>query len=311
MMVFQVALLLGQTERFTVTYTNASSGIDYQSTKGEASIRVFPGKELPDYGRLSIKRGKWLNIIFNGQKRKLEGPLKVDLAELAQEMQVEKKSTFLGRFWNFLGNSVSQTNTASDIEKYHRRYLTNARAGISGFGDKTYPIQLPIYLTETLGNPTFDLSWTTINGVDGYWVTIHDRDDEDLILKAYTKMNQLTLHLDELNIIEGKVYEIQINGQVGESSFSSDRIFISYEPKVVEEFITELKQEREWTTLHGMEKDLYLAKQLEEEGFYQSAHHYYQSMINQQPNLTFFKQLYAAFLVRMNAPAEAKALLNY
>lgn len=311
MMVFQVTLLLGQTERFTVTYTNASSGIVYQGSKGEASSRVFPGKELPDYGKLTIKRGKWLNLIFNGQKRKLEGPLKVDLAELAQEMKVEKKSTFLGRFWNFLGNSVSQTGNASDIEKYHRRYLTNARAGISGFGDKTYPIQLPMYLKETLGDSRFDLHWTSLGDVDQYWVTIQERDNEKLLLKAHTKKNQLTLHLDELNISEGMVYEVQISGQKDGSTPSSDYIFFSYEPSVVQEFIQELKQEREWTTLHGIEKDLYLAQHLEEAGFFQSAHHYYQNLIQQQPNLIFFKKIYAAFLVRMDAPAEAKAVLNF
>lgn len=310
-MIFQVSFSFGQAESFTVTYTNASSGIEYQGAQGSAKNRVFPGKELPPSGRLFIKRGKWLNLIYNGQKRKLEGPLKIDLSQLAQEMQVEKKSTFLGRFWNFLGNAVSQTNSADDIEKYHRRYLTNARAGISGFGDKSYPIQVPIYLTETLGSSKFDLHWTALAGVEGYSVTIQDRDQENLILKAYTKSSQLSLQLEELNLSTDAVYQIQINAKSSDSILSSDYILFSYEPAIVQEFIQELQQEREWTTLHGMEKDLYVAKKLEEEGFFQSANHYYQKLISQQPNLTFFKKLYAAFLVRMNAPKEAKQILNF
>lgn len=310
LMVFQMTLLLGQ-ERFTVTYTNASSGIEYREARGSSPSRVFPGKDLPDYGQLSIKRGKWLNLIYNGQKRKLEGPLKLDLAELAREMNVEKKSTFLGRFWSFLGNSVSQTNNSSDIERYHRRYLTNARAGISGFGDKSYPIQLPVYLTETLGASKVDLQWTALENVDGYWVTIQDQDQEAIILKAYTKGNQLTVHLAELNLSEAAVYQFQITAQGPEPTQTSDYIFFSYEPDVVEEFIEEQKQEREWTTLHGVEKDMYLAKQLEEEGFFQNAHHYYQKILDQHPQSLFFKKLYAAFLVRMDAPEKAKTVLNY
>ncbi|MEM6378130.1 MAG: hypothetical protein AAF705_07950 [Bacteroidota bacterium] len=311
LLVFQTMALFGQAEQFTVTYTNASSGIVYQADKGSDAVRVFPGKELPDYGRVTIKRGKWLNLIYNGQKRKLEGPLKVDLAQLATEMKVEKKSTFLGRFWNFLGNSVSQTNSANDIEKYHRRYLTNARAGISGFGDKSYPIQVPVYLTETLGASSFDLQWTALSGASGYGVTIRERDAEEIILKAYTKGNQLTIQLEELNLSSDAVYQMQITAQGLDSNQTSDNIFFSYEPAVVQEFIEDLKKDREWTTLHGVEQDLYLAQQLEEEGFFQNAHHYYQSMMKAHPQSPFFKKLYAAFLVRMDAPERAKAVLNF
>jgi hypothetical protein len=309
-MVLPTFLLLGQTEHFTVTYTNSSSGIDYKKSN-ESPVRVFPGKDLPNYGQLSLKRGKWANLIFNGQKRKLEGPLRVDLAQLAKEMKVEKQSTFLGRFWNFLSNSVSQTNTASDIEKYHRRYLTNARAGISGFGDKTFAIQLPIYFTETLGEDQYDLHWDSLEQVSAYWVTIEARTNQSPILKAYTKDNQLTLHLNELKLSPNEVYKIQISAQQDSTMKYSDNIYFSFEPALIQDFIEDLKQEPEWKDLDQVEQGLYLVHQLEEEGFFQSARKHYQELIQQVPGNELYKKLFAAFLVRMDAPEEAKAVLNF
>ena len=54
------------------------------------------------------------------------------------------------------------------------------------------------------------------------------------------------------------------------------------------------------------DQPLYLLNKLEEEGFFQTAYAHYQELIQNAPDVSLYKKLFASFLVRMDAIEEAK-----
>ncbi len=298
-----------QEANLTVLYTN-NSGITYAG-KNKKEIRIFAGLNLPIEGKITVTKGSWANILLNGQKVKLEGPKVYDVEELASTSKSKRSPKFMRRFMSFLSNSVQQTDNAKELEKYHRQYLTEARAGINGFGDKTYPIQQPLYLSQVLGLSETTFNWTSVEDAQYYEFTISARDMDQTVLKVLTKENSFQTHLADLAFSQEQIYQWQVVAILEkDSSQQSAPLFFTYYPQLVEEIIEEIKGQKGYEELDAFEQPLYLVSKMEEEGLYQNAYHLYQGLINNDPENFLYKKLFAAFLARMDALEEGLLLVD-
>ena len=301
--------LWGQNDKFTVLYCNANSGILYQNN-GQGK-KVFSGLNLPTQGQLKFSSGTWANVLYKGKKKRLEGPNTYELNQLAEVILKENRSTFLGRFWRFMSNSINQSDDSEKLEKYHKEYLTNSRAGISGFGESKYAIQFPVYFSETIAESLMKFYWDSIPNLNGYTFWIESRQYEHIIFKALTKSNHLSVNLGELQLKPGAIYKWKVTAVTPDSSLAvSPTAFFSYEPEGFMEYVDEVSNSKAYQNLEPQEQDLYLVHQLEEEGFYHSAHHKYQQLIKKEPKNQLYRKLFAAFLARMNALTEAKKVIT-
>lgn len=306
---FFFSLSWGQTDQFTVLYTNSSSGITYTG-QGKTNQRVFSGINLPAEGKLFMKSGSWANFLYQEQKKRLEGPATIDLEELAQAIESEEKSTFMGRFWNFLSNSVNQTNDTPKLEKYHKEYLTNARGGISGYVSKKLAIQAPIYFSEIIGESFVQFQWDSISVQEGYTFMIESEENGQVIFKANTRNHHLSINLDELLIDETGVYSWKVAATLTDGKqVSSPTFLFSYAPQEVSSYMLDLQADDDYRDLEPFEQQLFLLQQLEEEGFYHSAYTQYRGLLEEEPENLLYKRLFAAFLARMNALDQAKSQL--
>lgn len=291
---------------FVVMSTNASNGITYQQSS-DASMRVFPGMQLATSGSLLLESGKTISLVYNGQKIDINGPRQVALNDLTSTPTTEENS-FLGRFWNFVSSSVSKTESPQEVETYHQKYMTNTVAGIRGFGDKAYAISVPIQFTETLSGDFLPLYWTN-DTIQAYTVEITAETDQNLVLKMLTNTNQVQLALHALALNKDQVYNLKISATHNDE-LNSGSIRFSYEPEMVNNYLEELKTEKEYQELNAEEQLLYLCWELENERYFNAAYEHYQQLLASSPGNAFYQNVFAAFLARMNDLTTAKALIE-
>ncbi len=295
--------------QFTVLYTNTSSGVHYEAPAMDRS-RVFAGIRLPAKGQLKLEAGARVDLLFNNRKKRLEGPRDYALAELANAMQGEKKSTFLSRFWDFLTNAVREAEDTHQLERYHKRYLTNARAGIRGFGDRAFAIQSLRYFSGVLGEEVIVFQWDSIPTLRGYTFRIRDRITDQVVFQALSRSNRLTVNLHELYLEEEAIYRWQVTGVAADSTLAvSPPSLFSYQPGEMVAFLRNLEADDDFLALEPAEQALFRLHVLEEEGFYLKAYQEYEQLIEAQPDNRLYRKVFAAFLVRMNDLAAAQTLI--
>lgn len=300
-------LLTGQP--ITVLSTSATSGIEYASEDGPVQ-RVFAGQNLPAEGRLKISEGRSMNVVYEGRKIHLEGPKQVDITEMISATNSTQGSGFISRFWDFISSSVTNTSSAEDVENYHRKYMTNTRAGIKGWGNKENSIAFPGYFSEVFGIEQLPFEWDSIAGVYHYQMTITDRSTDEIIMTAMTRSNQITLPLEDLALSPEAVYQLRITADQDGETISAPETFFSYEPEAVKTFLKKLHQKRVFKSLTEDEQRLFVPHALEEAGYLYSARQHYGNLVSANPTNQLYKKVYASFLTRMNAPEEAKAILK-
>lgn len=303
-----IPFLAAQSE-LTVLSTSASSGIDYINEQGGSS-RVFAGLNLPPSGRLVVSEGRSLQLIFKDRKLEIQGPKDTTISALKAAAQAQKGSTFLGRFWKFISSSVTNTGNAKDVENYHRRYMTNTRAGIKGYATDDGEIWLPTYLSGQMSSEQVHLKWEAVQGVTAYHLVINASDNDTPILEAQTKANQFILPLAMLALQEGEVYSLTVSAVQGEEIVRSPIHYFSYVPSAKDKLLEKLGKRRAVASMTEIEKNLYFAQKLEDEELLEPAFEHYLQLLKASPDNKLIQKVFAAFLLRMNDPEKANAILG-
>ncbi len=299
-------LINAQDEWFTVLYTTSDADITYQKKAGEIQ-RVFAGKDLQPEGLLLIESDAWLNILYNGHKKRLDGPARLDLSDLALQMHEESKSSFLGRFMAFLSNSVRQTKDSRTMEKEHRQYLTNATAAIKGWGKKDFEIQVPFYLSGVFTDSLIRFYWVTDSSNLNYTFLIEDRESDKILFERISKESAVAVDLSKLSLAKQKGYywSVETIGQSGTMLQSAPVPFL-YDPGASNAFLKALREDYEYQKYDHFEAPLFELKSLEDSGFFQSAYNGYETLVREHPEVDLYRHVFAAFLIRMDALGEAQ-----
>lgn len=302
--------LLAQSSALTVLYTNSVRGITY-SEEGGNDRRVFAGLKLPLEGQLRLTRGTEVRLLYQNKTLTLEGPGLHTMAQLRAHAQTEPSTGFLTRFWSFVSNSIKDTESAEQVEKYHRRYLTNARAGVSGFTARSHAISAPLYLTQALDHAQLAFKWDSVAHPNGYHFTITKETATVPVFSATTSEAQLSVDLSELLLQPSAIYIWQVSAlQADSTRLESPMLYFSYEPDAGEH-VAELMEDEDYQRLTSQEQQLYLLYRLEEDGLRHRAYRRYQQLSKaDNPNVALYQKLFASFLARMDALEEAKSLIE-
>ncbi|MEZ5039811.1 MAG: hypothetical protein R2828_07965 [Saprospiraceae bacterium] len=299
--------LQGQ-EKFTVVYTQGQ--VNFFNGSNNIGIRVIPGKLLPAVGVIRCEAGGMAKLIFKGKKHQLESGLEYDLSTLAKDSDTGNTFGFVGRFWNFVGASVNNTEDKKKLEKYHQKYMAEAKGGISGYGEGKNGLLTFDYLAGPLAGEEIYFEWMPKEGVISYSFEIHRQVDKSLFFKALPKSNGISLNLGQLNFKPAEVYTWEAKGEDADGQmYSTGVIQFSYEAEAFDAFWKDEDRLDELRSVADEEKDLLIVYQLEEEGFLLPAYTYYQQLLKDQPDNTLYKRLFAAFLTRTNNLEMAKKIL--
>ncbi|NBC08826.1 MAG: hypothetical protein GVY26_16670 [Bacteroidetes bacterium] len=302
--------LSAQEATVTVLYTSSVRGVTF-SEEGGNEKRVFAGLTLPQEGQLRLTRGNTARLLYRNQTITLEGPALYTMTELRQRTKEATSEGFLSRFWSFVSNSIKDTDNAEQVERYHRRYLTNARAGISGFVGRESAISAPRYLTQAMDSPHLTFKWDSVAHPHGYHFTITKETAAEPVFSAVTKASELSLDLSELLLEPSAIYVWKVSArQADRSALESSMYYFSYEPDA-EEYVAEIKEDDDFKQLSSQERQLYLLYRLEEGGLLHRAYRQYQELSADSSREAYlYRKLFVSFLARMDALEEAKSLVQ-
>jgi hypothetical protein len=302
--------LTAQQDLFVVLDVSSSNGLTY-SQEGGNERRVFAGTTVKAPGRLRLLQGVSAVIVVEDTRTTLKGPAMYDLEQLGADIRSQNSSTFLSRFWSFISNAIKDTDTPQQVEQSHRRYLTNARAGVSGFGSPSYSIEAPLYLTGLLTHPEVTFRWDSVAHPSGYRFELRKEGAAEPILAATLSDEQFTTDLRQLRFEGNAPAYWQVSALQTDSSWLQSAPFpILYDEAALQNFDTQLEADGDFQSLSELVQPIYRLYELEEAGLLQAAYCTYATQLQSDAPSAVDRQLFISFLLRMNALEEAQTLMK-
>ncbi|MCR9099681.1 MAG: hypothetical protein NXI25_06990 [bacterium] len=302
--------LTAQHDLFIVLDVSSSNGLTY-SQEGGNERRVFAGTTVKSPGRLRLLQGVSATIVFEDIRTTLKGPAMYDLEQLGADIRSQNGSTFLSRFWSFISNAIKDTDTPQQVEQSHRRYLTNARAGISGFGSPSYGIEAPLYLTGLLTHPEVTFRWDSVAHPNGYRFELRQEGAAEPVLEAALSAEQLAIDLRQLRFEGSAPAYWQVTALQSDSSWlKTARLPVYFDQEALQAFDAELEADGDFQSLSEAVKPIYRLYELEEAGLFQAAYHTYAAQLQSDTPSAVDRQLFISFLLRMNTLEEAQTLIK-
>lgn len=306
--IFCTCLALVAQEKVTILTVNGY--VNYFSGSSNIGKRLIPGDIVDPRGVIRSEKDALAVLLYRGKKLKLESEQELDLAKMAKEKTSGSKMGYFGRFLSFIGSSVNNTEDNSKLEKHHQRYMSDAKGGIRGWGQSNADILTYKYLQGPIGGAEVQFEWEAKGNYHDYTFEIVAEESNTLFFKAMPKGNTLNVDLTQLMFIPEANYSWQIKAlnEKGEA-VSSAKILFSYEPAALSEFLHDEGLERKMTKVEEGEKSIVMVYELEQNGFLHAAYGQYQELVQQSPENTLYKRLYAAFLSRMENLKAAKEVI--
>ena len=299
-------LLIGQDK---VTVLTVTGHVNYFSGASNIGKRVLPGQLLPTIGFLRCDEGATAMLVFEGQRHPIKSKQELDLKKLPKQKKRGSKMGYLGRFLNFIGSSVNNTEDNDRLERHHERYMTSV-GGVRGFAQTEAAIKTFGYLSGPMGGGTVDFKWSDAGDVPYYQFEIRKEGEEESLFMAKVRANQLTLDLDQLSIVPTEVYHWQVSAQAKDGKeMNTVEVPFSVEAEELAKLLTSSRLKKMQEAVEEGEEELVVLQQLSEKGFKHATYSKYITMLQQDANNLLIKRLFASFLAENDDLEEAKALL--
>ncbi len=301
------SLLIGQEK---VTVLTVTGHVNYFSGASNIGKRVLPGQLLPTIGFLRCDEGATAMLVFEGQRHPIKSKQEFDLKKLPKQKKRGSRMGYLGRFLNFIGSSVNNTEDNDKLEKHHERYMTSV-GGVRGFAQNEAAIKTYGYLSGPMGGGRVDFRWNYVGNVPFYQFEIRKEAEKDLLFMAKVRANQLSVDLDELSIVEGEVYHWKVTAETKEGkAISTVEVPFSLEAEALSKLLTGNRLQKMQKSVEEGEKELVVLQQMQEQGFKHAAYSKYELMLQQDANNLLIKRLFASFLAENNDLDRAKELIT-
>lgn len=300
-------LLMGQEK---VTVLTVTGHVNYFSGASNIGKRVLPGQLLPTIGFLRCDEGATAMLVFEGQRHPIKSKEEFDLKKLPKQKKRGNRMGYLGRFLNFIGSSVNNTEDNDKLERHHERYMTSV-GGVRGFAQNEAAIKTFGYLSGPIGGGIVNFKWNYAGEVPFYQFEIRKEGEEGLLFMAKVGGNHLSINLDELNIVQGEVYHWKATAttQDGEA-ISTVEVPFSLEAAALSSLLTGSRLQKMQKSVEEGEKELVVLQQMQEQGFKHAAYSKYEAILQQDANNLLIKRLFASFLAENNDLDRAKELLE-
>lgn len=300
------SLLIGQ-EKVAVLTVNGH--LNYFSGASNIGKRILPGKSLPTIGFLRCEEGSTAMLLFDGQRYAMKSKQELDLKKLPLQKKKGNKLGYLGRFLNFIGSSVNNTEDNDKLEKHHERYMTSV-GGVRGFAQEEASIKTFGYLSGPIGGGTVTFRWHHDGNVPFYQFTIRKEGDEEALLVAKVRATEVSIDLDQLSIVSNEVYHWQVTAQTKEGEeLSTVKVPFSVEAEALAKLLTGSRLQKMKKAVEEGEEELVVLQQLSERGFKHAAYSKYELMLQEDPDNLLIKRLFSSFLAENSDLVRAKELI--
>lgn len=300
------SLLMGQEK---VTVLTVTGHVNYFSGASNIGKRVLPGQLLPTIGFLRCDEGATAMLVFEGQRHPIKSKQEFDLKKLPKQKKRGSRMGYLGRFLNFIGSSVNNTEDNDKLEKHHERYMTSV-GGVRGFAQNEAAIKTFGYLSGPIAGGRVDFKWNYVGQVPFYQFEISKEGEEDLLFMAKVRANQLSVDLDELSIVQGEVYHWKVTAQTeGGEAISTVEVPFSLEAEALSKLLTGNRLQKMQKSVEEGEEELVVLQQMQEQGFKHAAYSKYEVLLQQDANNLLIKRLFASFLAENDDLERAKELI--
>ncbi|MBL7825873.1 MAG: tetratricopeptide repeat protein [Saprospiraceae bacterium] len=286
---------------------HSSGQVQYFATAGAAPKKVYPGLQLQVSGKIRCLKGGSAKLLYQGKAYIVSGARTQDISEVVKANVKATQIGFTGRFFNFITESLQESESTEKLQKHHRRYMGKNSASIKGFSSKQFEIVTPLVLTGKLPAAKVTFKWRNTTGSGPYTFQLCD-ESGNIVASLLAKDTLVTLDLEELAMNFEAEYTWQVTRNDGKSSSAPMPFELTRQTQ--EKAQKDLEIVSSCDDCSDSEKRLMLAYFLEQENQFYQAADIYNAMLEKDPNSTLTRRLFAAFMARMNQLSEGEKLIN-
>lgn len=283
--------------------------VEYYKDGGKG-VRVAPMEKLDIRGKVKVGKDGSVKLLFENRSYKLNKSGTYEIRELVKSGEKPATHSFASRFWGFINTGIKSTDDKNALENYHQQYMEEEVGGVSGFGQRQNRQGNVMPGPGLLSRGVVTFHWSRNSaGMNGpFRFEIQEAETGEVIFFAYARDSFLSLNLDHLNVEAGKGYFWSVyayrksNDAEGESQIVivCDKIPFRYHPDVDSFIQPKLALLEDYKEASAWEKKWMEAIVLENEGFYYDSEKRYLELLTADPDDTFIKIMYAAFLARQD-----------
>ncbi len=308
LLLLQIGLMAAAQESVVVIY--ASGPVYYRSGQSAGNKKIYAGQTLPLQGVLRCERGGLAKLRFEGKVHQLTEGRTYNLGELAAN-QDAATGGFARRFWNFLMESVRNTDSNENLERYHQRYMERASGSIRGWAEREYQLAAQPFPNGRIGDgESLQFNWSRFTADSTYVLQVLAGDGSTLL---YWRTRDTTLEVDggQLALLPGDAYEWTVfAGKVAPGAPQSATYYFTYVPAEAERILRQLETDPDYRQALPLEQALMRAQVLEEADFFNAARLSYETALREWPDDLLLRRVYAGFLARVGELPAGQRLLG-
>jgi hypothetical protein len=290
----------------TAVVLHAVGQVQYFSTPKAAPKRVYPGLELQTSGRIRCLKGGSAKILYQGCTFSISGGRLQEISEVVKAATTSTQLGFTGRFWNFITESMQESESTEKLKKHHRRYMSKTSGSIKGYATTEHAIATSLLTMGKLPAANITFKWRNTKG-SGPYTFMLTTENGAVVAHLLTRDTFLTLDLEQLAMDFQGEYQWTVTRNNGQES--SATLPFALTSKAVETAEQSLDKQEEFKTANASEQRLMVAYLLEQENCFYNANEVYQNLLAAEPQNILVSRLYAAFLARMDLLPEGNRLI--
>lgn len=283
--------LFAQGAQFRVI--SSQGEVKHQTKDGEIVEDIIAGSKLEAVGTLILEENAVVKIICRDKPQIINQAGMYDLEELFSKT-AKKSMSFTGRFWKFIMDGLTNSDSKDDIKKYHKNYMS-VSGGIKGYTSTDSGLRIASPYAGKIISSDFSVSWES-EKEGPYSIYLFTASEREQLFSSETEMTQIDFSSSDYELTPGYDYYLRIQSADG----SYDEILLQMVTMDEERINRRLNSLVDYEAADELEKKWMLAIVLEMEGFQNESSRIYQELIEMSPEDGFIKKNYLLFLARNN-----------
>ncbi|MCX7735093.1 MAG: hypothetical protein N2319_00125 [Candidatus Kapabacteria bacterium] len=298
-----------------ISLTQRDVYYDILASKGNPSIqksnqskwdKLKTGMLFQNNDRIKLSEGDYIVLAgSNGKTVELKNAGEFSKEDIDKLLQ-NKKKNMTSRFSGYIVEQIKGQKGILEKDDYRENMgvTGSVERGFAGSSTATTQITSKINVASPrriniLAN-SYRFIWTPQPNQKDYQIIVTDRYDEEIFKQKVTG-NEFIFDVDKLKLNKDEFYFVKVTAQ-GNSNLKSDDYCLMFMSDVtfreINDSLEALKQELD--DVNSAFANLMYANFFEQNYMFEQAEQYYKTAIQLEPEVEEYKNLYTAFLKRIN-----------
>ena len=297
---FMTVHLVAQDAEFRVI--SSQGDVKHKTKDGEIVENILAGSKLAAEGTLIVEDSSEVKIICRDKPHFINQAGMYDLEELFSKT-AKKSMSFTGRFWKFIMEGLTKSDSKDDIKKYHQNYMS-VSGGVKGYTTNDNGLIIHAPFAGKIISSNLEMAWDS-EQEGPYSIQLYSASERELLFQAESNETEFRFSSDLFELTPGYDYYLKI--QTSEGGY--DEIFLQMVNMNEERISRRLNSLVDYESATDSEKQWMRAVVLEMEGFQNEANSIYQTLIKNAPEDGFLHKNYLLFLTRNNQLETVNSML--